>query len=79
MPCALDPDMVECFLEAEKMRTWELELENGRVEREKAWVKEGNLYLLIKVVNIKRLPTRLKTHLFPRVVQTARLDYPRLY
>ena len=65
MPCAPDPDMIECFLEAEKMRTWALELENGRVEREKAWVKEGNPYLLIKAVNIKRLPTRLKTRLFP--------------
>ena len=79
MPCPPDPDMVECFLEAEKMRTWALELKNGRAEREKAWVKKGNPYLLIKAVNIKRLPTRLKTRLFPRVVQTARLDYPRPY
>ena len=29
-------------------------------EEEKAWVKEGNPYLLIKAVNIERLPTRLK-------------------
>ena len=35
MPCAPDPDMVECCLDAEKMRTWELELENGRAERER--------------------------------------------
>ena len=69
MPCAPDPDMVECFLEAEKMRTLVLQLENGRGrEREKAWVKKGNPYLLIKAVNIERLPTRLKTRLFPRVV-----------
>ena len=75
MPCAPDPDMVECFLEAEKMRTWALEREIGRAEREKVWVKERNPYLLIKAVNIKRLPTRL----FPRAMQTAWLDYPRLY
>ena len=79
MPCAPDLDMIECFLEAEKMRTWALELESGRSEREEAWVKERNPYLLIKAVNIKRLPTRLKTRLFPRVVQTTRLDYPRPY
>ena len=79
MPCAPDPDMVECFLEAEKMRTWALELENGRAEREKVWVKEENPYLLIKAVNIKCLSTCLKTRLFPRVMQTARLDYPPPY
>ena len=79
LPCAPDPDMVECFLEAEKMRTWALELENGRADREKVWVKGGNPCLLIKAVNIKLLPTRLKTRLFPRVVQTARLDYPCPY
>ena len=81
MPCAPDPDMVEYFLEAEKMRTWALDLENGRAKRErkKVWVKEGNPYLLIKAVNIKRLPTRLKTRLFPMAVQTTRLDYPRPY
>ena len=42
LPCTLDLDMVECFLKAEKMRTWALELDNGRAEREKAWVKERN-------------------------------------
>ena len=36
-----------------------LELENGCVERRKAWVKEVNPYPYIKAVNIKRLPTRL--------------------
>jgi hypothetical protein len=61
------------------MRTWALELENGEAEKEKAWVKGMNHYLPIKAVNIKRLPTRLKTRLFPRAMQTARLDYPRLY
>ena len=45
----------------------------------KVWVKEGNPYLLIKAVNIRRLPTHLKTRLFPRVVQMAWLDYPHLY
>ena len=35
LPCAPDPDMVECFLEAEKMRTWALELKNGRAEEER--------------------------------------------
>ena len=33
-------------------------------QREKAWVKKGNPYPLIKAANIKRLPTRLKTRLF---------------
>ena len=80
--CVADPDMVECFLEAEKMRTWALELECAGADeqrRKKAWVKERNPYLLIKAVNIKRLPTRLKTRLFPRAMQTARLDYPCPY
>ena len=35
LPCPPDPDMVECFLEAEKMRTWALELEEGRAEEER--------------------------------------------
>ena len=35
LPCAPYPDMVECFLEAEKMRTWALELENGTTEKER--------------------------------------------
>jgi hypothetical protein len=61
------------------MRTWALELRNGEAEKEKAWVKGKNPYLLIKAVNIKRLPTRLKTRLFPRAVQMARLDYPHPY
>ena len=60
--------MVECLLEVEQMKSWALELENGRAEKEKAWVKKGNPYPLIKAVNIERLPTRLKTRLFPRAV-----------
>ena len=52
--------MVGCFLKAENMRTWVLELENKKAEEEKAWVRKGNPYLLIKAVNIKCLPTRLK-------------------
>ena len=48
------------------MRTWALELENGWAEREKAWVKGGSPYLLIKAANIKLLPTCLKTRLFPK-------------
>ena len=47
--------------------------------RKKVWVKKGNPYPLIKAVNIERLPTRLKTRLFPRAVQMAQLDYPRPY
>ena len=35
LPFPPDPDIVECFLEAEKMRTWALELENGRAEKER--------------------------------------------
>ena len=68
LPCPPDPDMVECFLEAKRTRTWALELENGRAKTEKAWVKKGNPYLLIKAVNIERLPTRLQNRLFPRAV-----------
>ena len=48
------------------MRTWALELENGEAEKEKVWVKGVNPYLFIKAVNIMRLPTRLKTRLFPK-------------
>ena len=36
--------------------------------REKAWVKKRDSYLLIKAVNIERLPTRLKIRLLPRAV-----------
>ena len=43
----------------EMMEAWALELENGWAERRKAWVKEVNPYPFKKVVNIKRLPTRL--------------------
>ena len=64
MPCAPDPDMMECFFEVERMEAWALELENGWAERRKAWVKEVNPYPFIKAVNIKHLPTRLKTCLF---------------
>ena len=35
MPWPPDPDMAECFLEMEKMGTWVLELENGRIERKR--------------------------------------------
>ena len=66
MPPAPDPDIVGALSRAGKARAWALELKDGRVEREKAWVKEGNPYPLIKAVNIKRLPTRLKTRLFPK-------------
>ena len=48
------------------MEARELKLENGCAERRKAWVKEVNPYPFIKAVNIKRLPTRLKTRLFPK-------------
>ena len=36
--------------------------------REKVWEEKGESYLLIRAVNIERLPTRLKVHLLPRVV-----------
>ena len=69
MPCPPDPDMVEYLLKMEKIRTSALELKSGRAEEEeKAWVKKGNPYPLIKAVNIKRLPTRLKTRLSPSAV-----------
>ena len=35
LPWPPDPDMIECFLEMEKMGTWALELENGRTERKR--------------------------------------------
>ena len=76
MPCPPDPDMVECFLEAKRMKTWALEHENGRAKREKAWVKKRNPYLLIKAVNIKRLPTRLKTRLFPNATIDGAVGLP---
>ena len=69
LPWPPDPDMTTCFLEKGKdgnlgagAREWKDR------EEEKAWLKKGDSYLLIKVVNIERLPTRLKTRLFPRAV-----------
>ena len=35
LPWPPDPDMIECFLEEEKMGTWALELDNGRTERKR--------------------------------------------
>ena len=35
LPWPPDSDMIECFLEMEKMGTWSLELENGRIERKR--------------------------------------------
>ena len=66
MPCAPDPDMAGVLFEVERMEAWALELENGWAERKRAWVKEMNDYPFIKAANIKRLPTRLKTRLFPK-------------
>ena len=57
---------MECFFEVERMEAWVLELEIGWAGRRKAWVKEVNPYPFIKAVNIKRLPTHLKTRLFPK-------------
>ena len=48
------------------MEAWVMELENGWAERKRAWVKRRNLYPFIKAANIKHLPTRLKTRLFPK-------------
>ena len=48
------------------MEVWALELENGWAERKTAWVKEVNPYPFTKAVNIKCLPARLKTRLFPK-------------
>ena len=80
MPPAPDPDIIGVLSRAGKARTWALELKSGRAEEERRrGRRRGNPYPLIKAVNIERLPTRLKTRLFPRVVQTARLDYPRPY
>ena len=69
LPWPPDPDMVERWLEWEE----DEKLGAGAQEwkgrgRDKAWVKKRDSYLLIKVVNIERLPTRLKTRLFPRAV-----------
>ena len=48
----------------------------GEAEREKAWVKGMNPYLFIKAANIKRLPTRLKTRLFPKSRADGTLGLP---
>ena len=48
LPCAPDPDMIGVLFEAERMEAWALELENGWVEREKAWVKGGESLSLYK-------------------------------
>ena len=68
LPCAPDPDMARVLSgggEDENLgagaREWD-----GQREREKAWVKRVNPYPFIKAVNIMRLPTRLKTRLFPK-------------
>ena len=67
MPRAPDPNMVGVLAWGGKDETWALELENGGgLERQKAWIKRGESYPLIKATNIKRLPTSLKTRLFPK-------------
>ena len=80
MPCAPDPDMAGVLFEVERMGAWAPALENGWAEGRKAWVKEVNPYPFIKAVNIKRLPTRLKTRLFPkgRAADTVGLPTPVL-
>ena len=60
------------------MEAWALELENGWAERKRAWVKEVNPYPFIKVVNIKRLPTCLKTRLFPKGRADGAVGLPTL-
>ena len=67
---------MECFFEAEKMGAWALELESVWAERREARVKEVNPYLFIKAVNIKRLPTRLKTRLFPKARADGAVGLP---
>ena len=79
LPCAPHPDMVECFLEVEKMRTWALELENGRAEREKVWVKEGESLSPYKGGEYQAPPLALKVAYSHGVVGTTRLDYPNPY
>ena len=48
LPWPSDPDMIECFLEVEKMGTWALELKNGRggVGEERGFLSpyKGNEY-----------------------------------
>ena len=58
------------------MEARELKLENGCAERRKAWVKEVNPYPFIKAVNIKRLPTRLKTRLFSKGCTDGTIGLP---
>ena len=56
-------------MSGKEMRTWVLELEIGRAEIERRRERgRGNPYPLIKAMNIKRLLSRLKIHLFPRAV-----------
>ena len=58
------------------MEAWALELENGWAERKRAWVKDMNPYPFIKAVNIKCLPTRLKTRLFPKGLVGSAVGLP---
>ena len=48
------------------MEAWALELENGWAEKKEGVGERMDLYPLIKAANIKRLPTSLKTRLFPK-------------
>ena len=59
LPPAPDPDIFGRPLWSERMNAWALGLEQrGMVKRkEKAWVKKGSPYLLIKAAGILRLPT----------------------
>ena len=71
LPPAPDPDIFGRPLWAEKTSAWSLELKRGGMDeqrKKKAWENKGSPYLLIKAVNIERLPTRLKTRMFPWAV-----------
>ena len=48
------------------MEAWALELENGWAEKKEGVGERMDLYPLIKAANVKLLPTRLKTRLFPK-------------
>ena len=65
----------------EKVRAWELELENGWAEEgEGVGEKKVNPYPFIKAVKVRRLPTHLQILLFPkrRADDTVGLPMPVL-
>ena len=47
------------------------------LRKKKAWGEKVDSYLLIKAVNIERLPTSIKTRLFPRGRANGTVGLPK--